>query len=246
MSTDREALAAPGYRTLAGAATQPRFARRRVRPLLPLAIASVALLFAAAVGFVALGWTSGVVFDAGAAKLAAAESGVPADVLANRVREQNRLQRAIERLRPRGLYVTVDMHRNQLRLLRDDEVLREAVVSTGSGAVLRDPRDGREWIFDTPLGERRVQKKVQDPIWYKPDWAFVEEGLVPPKDPGERTDDFSLGEYALYLGDGYLIHGTLFQSLLGTSVTHGCVRVGDDDLEYLYRHVPVGTKVLLF
>jgi lipoprotein-anchoring transpeptidase ErfK/SrfK len=29
-------------------------------------------------------------------------------------------------------------------------------------------------------------------------------------------------------------------------VTHGCVRVGDDDLEYLYRHVPVGTKVLLF
>lgn len=243
MSHDREAVTAPGYRSFAVARPAPMSRRKRLL-LGTSALASLALV--AVTALVAAGWTSGEVLGA---PLAAAGEGAAAVVTAaadGTARETGRLERAIARQRPRGLYVVVDIHRNHLRLMRDDEVLREAVVSTGSGAVLRDPRDGREWVFDTPLGERRVQKKVRNPIWYKPDWAFVEEGRVPPKDLAERTDDVSLGDYALYLGDGYLIHGTLFQSLLGTSVTHGCVRVGDDDLEYLYRHVPVGTQVFLF
>jgi L,D-transpeptidase YbiS len=245
MSHDREALAAPGYRSFPAAGAQAIGRRFRFRPPPPLAIASVGALLLAVLALgalVALGWTSGEVLGTRAgAGASASEAAVGAEVAAAAAR----LERALLRQRPRGLHLIVDIHGNRLRLMRDDEVLREAVVSTGSGAVLRDPRDGREWVFDTPLGERRVQRKVRNPIWHKPDWAFVEEGRVPPEDPAERTDDVSLGDYALYLGDGYLIHGTLFQSLLGTNVTHGCVRVGDADLEYLYRHVPVGTKVLL-
>jgi L,D-transpeptidase YbiS len=120
------------------------------------------------------------------------------------------------------------------------------VCSTGTGIVLRDPRNGRQWIFDTPLGERVVERKVKNPIWAKPDWAFVEEGYLPPKDPSERFDSVSLGDYALYIGDGYIIHGTLFKSLLGRRVTHGCVRVGDEDLEFVYHHAPIGTRVYLY
>ena len=130
---------------------------------------------------------------------------------------------------------------------RTGKPLRTAVCSTGSGLVLRDPRNGREWIFDTPTGERTVQRKVKDPIWAKPDWAFVEEGYAPPPSGSpDRFDDFSLGKYGLYLGDGYIIHGTIFQSLLGRRVTHGCIRLGDDDLEYVYKTVPVGARVYLY
>ena len=101
-------------------------------------------------------------------------------------------------------------------------------------------------MFETPRGVHRVQGKARDPVWKKPDWAFVEEGLPIPRDPRERFDPASLGDYALYLGDGYLIHGTLYQRLLGRSVTHGCVRLGDDDLEAVYRAAGIGTRVYIW
>jgi L,D-transpeptidase YbiS len=56
----------------------------------------------------------------------------------------------------------------------------------------------------------------------------------------------SLGDYALYIGDGFIIHGTLFKSLLGRRVTHGCIRLGDEDLEFVYKHAPIGTRVYLY
>jgi len=149
-------------------------------------------------------------------------------------------------LRPRGRYIVIDTHRNRLLVFDGDALLREAVCSTGSGTVLLHPSGKKVWTFDTPLGERRVVSKVRDPIWTKPDWAFVEEGFEPPRDPSLRVDRVSLGDYALYLGDGYIIHGTLFQTLLGQGVTHGCVRLGDEDLEYVYQTIPVGARVYLY
>ena len=42
------------------------------------------------------------------------------------------------------------------------------------------------------------------------------------------------------------LHGTPFQKSIGTSATHGCIRMHDDDIEWLYNNVPVGTKVYLY
>lgn len=159
----------------------------------------------------------------------------------------SKIEKKIAALSPKGVWIAVDTHDNRLRIYRDSELLRAAICSTGSGTILKDPESGREWVFDTPQGEQQVQRKVKNPIWSKPDWAFIEEGYKPPP-PGskDRFDDFSLGGYALYLGDGYLIHGTIFQSLLGRRVTHGCIRLGDADLEYAYKTVPLGARVYLY
>jgi L,D-transpeptidase YbiS len=157
-----------------------------------------------------------------------------------------RAAETLEGLRPSGSYIVIDSYRNRLQLFRDGELLRSAVCSTGTGIVLKDPRNGRTWVFDTPLGERVIERKVKNPVWAKPDWAFIEEGQLPPTDPNERFDGFSLGDYALYMGSGYIIHGTLFPSLLGRRVTHGCIRLGDQDLEFVYHNAPVGTRVFLY
>ena len=162
------------------------------------------------------------------------------------VRRAAAAEREIDRVGPKGVYIVVDTYRNRLRLVDHGKPIREAVCSTGTGVVLRDPRNGRQWVFDTPMGERIVERKVTHPVWAKPDWAFIEEGYLPPKDPNERFDNQSLGDYALYIGDGFIIHGTLFKSLLGRRVTHGCIRLGDDDLEFLYHHAPIGTHVYLY
>lgn len=162
-------------------------------------------------------------------------------------RRAARAETELRRFTPRGNYLVVDTYRNQLRMMRDGKELRSAICSTGTGRLLRDPRNGREWVFDTPLGERVVERKAKNPPWAKPDWAFIEEGFLPPP-PGspERWDTVSLGDYGLYLGDGYIIHGTLFKSLLGRRVTHGCIRLGDEDLEYVFKNAPIGTRVYLY
>jgi L,D-transpeptidase YbiS len=135
---------------------------------------------------------------------------------------------------------------NRFYLKRGDKVLREAVCSAGSGMVLRDVAGERSWVFDTPPGRFRVLSRSEKPAWRKPDWAFVEEGKPIPENPSERIEYGMLGEYALYFGNGYLIHGTLYERLLGRPVTHGCVRLGREDLRFVYRNAPIGTPIYIF
>ena len=76
---------------------------------------------------------------------------------------------------------------------------------------------------------------------------MVKEGVpIPARDAPERFEEGVLGMYALYFGDGYLIHGTLFERFLGQSVTHGCVRLGDEDLEEIYNPSEVGTRIYIY
>jgi len=156
------------------------------------------------------------------------------------------LRKKISTFSPKGVYIIIDTARNRLYLKKGENTLREAVVSSGSGNVLTDPSGKRTWVFDTPRGEHSVKSKVENPDWIKPDWAFVEEGENIPSNYGDRVESGMLGDYALAIGNGYLIHGTLYTRLLGRNVTHGCVRVGDEDLEYVYKNSPVGTKVIIF
>jgi lipoprotein-anchoring transpeptidase ErfK/SrfK len=70
--------------------------------------------------------------------------------------------------------------------------------------------------------------------------------FIPPQGTKHRSVKGELGHFRLKLGDGYQLHGTPFAKSIGTSATHGCVRLHDDDIEWLYNHVPVGTKVYLY
>lgn len=70
--------------------------------------------------------------------------------------------------------------------------------------------------------------------------------FVPPLGTTNRRVAGELGAFKLDLGDGYLIHGTPHKDSLGQAATHGCIRVGDEDLAYLFRNVPPGTPVYIF
>ena len=212
----------------------------RARTLL-WALAGFLGVLAGAVGIVLiLSYLGGYAY---APASAAALPGLPA---APPPKTLTKLEKQFAALQPKGNFIVVDVVEQKVWLRRGDQVLREAVCSAGTGAILRDPKSGKEWIFDTPRGVRKVKEKKKDPVWTKPDWAFVEEGEPLPRKWSERIDEATLGAYALYLGDGYMIHGTLYQRYLGRPVTHGCIRLGDDDLEAIYQASPVGTPVLLF
>lgn len=212
-------------------------ARKSLRAIVLWAAAVFVLLEAAAL-FVA--WPKGERESAWAAE-AGSRKRTPAEI----ERETAALRRRIQALSPKGVHIIIDSARNTLILKKGDKILRTAVISCGSGTILEEPGGKRTWIFDTPRGEFQVKSKLVNPTWVKPDWAFIEEGKEIPKRQEERLEDGVLGDYALGFGDGYFIHGTLYTRLLGRSVTHGCIRVGDEDLKAVYRAASIGTRIYI-
>lgn len=70
--------------------------------------------------------------------------------------------------------------------------------------------------------------------------------VIPPYGTNARRFDRVLGTRRLNLGDGYGIHGTNNPSSIGHSVSHGCVRLRNEDIEKLYDMVAVGTPVYIY
>lgn len=161
-------------------------------------------------------------------------------------RELSVTERRLEAFTPSQYYLIINTTENRFYVFRHIVKTREGFCSSGSFIHLKT-HDKREWIFRTPRGLFRIQGKIIYPVWKKPDWAFLEEGLpVPPPDHYSRFEYGALGDYALDLGNGYLIHGTLYQRSLGMPVTHGCVRLNDSDLAYVYNSLDIGSKVFIF
>ncbi|HOT48054.1 MAG TPA: L,D-transpeptidase family protein, partial [Syntrophales bacterium] len=98
----------------------------------------------------------------------------------------------------------------------------------------------------TPMGGMWIERKAVRPTWYVPasirrDHAQRGDPLPSEVPPGP---DNPLGEYALYLSrPSYVIHGTNKPFSIGMRATNGCIRLYPEDVEKLYRAVPVKTPV---
>lgn len=171
-------------------------------------------------------------------------AGVPAKK--SLITDIGNLKKKLDRLTPGGAYLVINTSENTFFLYKGGKLIRNGICSTGSYIKL-ELNDQKHWVFQTPKGVFSVRGKTTSPIWKKPDWAFIEEGLpVPSANHPSRYERGVLGDYALYLGDGYMIHGTLYKRFLGLPVTHGCVRMNDEDLEDTFKTLPVGAKVFIY
>jgi lipoprotein-anchoring transpeptidase ErfK/SrfK len=70
--------------------------------------------------------------------------------------------------------------------------------------------------------------------------------VIPPLGVPQRQFDEVLGTHRLNLGDGYALHGTQQVAQLGRSVSHGCVRLRNEDIEHLYQLTDVGAEVIIY
>ena len=100
--------------------------------------------------------------------------------------------------------------------------------------------------WETPLGRTKIIAMAKDPAWYPPQSVRDEHAadgdplpsIVP---PGPENP---LGTRALRLGiPGYLIHGTNRPAGVGMRVSHGCVRMFPEDVEFLFERIGVNTPV---
>jgi len=108
----------------------------------------------------------------------------------------------------------------------------DAVITTQGGEVVKRYNNGSTVSLGTGVEGKEI----------------VANGniVVPPYGTSARRYLGVMGTRRLELGDGYGIHGTDHPETIGQSVSHGCVRMRNEDIEKLYPMVPVGTPVYTY
>lgn len=131
----------------------------------------------------------------------------------------------VELARNRGLGV--------VRLVRDKPIAAGdgSVVTVSGNSVVRQLPDGRMQAFDAGDGREVI---VGGNV------------VIPPFGTTQRRYPDVLGTHRLNLGDGYALHGTNNPASIGQAVSHGCVRLRNEDIAYLYSVVEVGTPVYIY
>ncbi len=116
---------------------------------------------------------------------------------------------------------------------------RGQTVPAGGGAVLKVV--GSDVVKRFPDG-REVPLEANDGR------EIVANGniIIPPFGTNQRRYKEVLGVARLNLGDGYALHGTNRPETIGQSVSHGCVRLRNEDIQQLYTMVPIGTPVYIY
>ncbi|MBN1527356.1 MAG: L,D-transpeptidase family protein, partial [Candidatus Omnitrophica bacterium] len=118
--------------------------------------------------------------------------------------------------------IFVDKSQNILTLKADGNIVKTYRVSTGQNN-------------STPVGTFKIVNKIIDPPWY------TTGAVIPAGSPKNILGTRWMGISA----PSYGIHGTTEPQSIGQSVTAGCVRMKNEDVEELYSIVPEGTEVVI-
>ena len=111
-------------------------------------------------------------------------------------------------------------------------------TALSDGRVL-DVRDNQVGVVDRTTGEFAYLPTDEEVI-------FDGTLFIPPIGTLNRRIEGELGRHMLDTGNGFLLHGTPDKASIGTAATHGCIRLRDDDIAWLYDMIPVGTRVYIY
>ena len=141
-----------------------------------------------------------------------------------------------------GLQLVLDRKHHQLLVLRDGQMTRRFPAAVGTTG------------WETPAGRFRVFEKVKEPVWTHP----VSGELMDAQSKGNPLGSRWIGFYrdcngrSGWDGEQYLdingctvagFHGTPYRWTVGRAVSHGCVRLYEENVQEVFDLVRVGTQV---
>ncbi|MBU7319785.1 L,D-transpeptidase [Paenibacillus oleatilyticus] len=129
-------------------------------------------------------------------------------------------------LEEEGVYLLIDKSENRLTVIVNGRAAYGFPVATGRTKDL------------TPTGTFHIVTKIVKP-WYV-------RKQIPGGDPRNPLGTRWMGINVPGSGGyRYGIHGTNRPYSIGSSASSGCVRMHNRDVEWLYRHIPLGTAVII-
>lgn len=125
-----------------------------------------------------------------------------------------------------GELIIINKSKNELAFFENGKLVRVFSVATGRQASY------------TPEGTFKIVNKIENRPYYS--------GNVAGGDPNNPLGNRWLGINPRGTnGDTYAIHGNNNPSSIGTYASSGCIRMFDEDVEWLYDHVSVNTTVMI-
>jgi hypothetical protein len=121
-----------------------------------------------------------------------------------------------------GPSITVNLPSRTIELFSDNKLIKEFPVAIGKAST------------PTPLGDYSIILKEVNPTWYIPQ----QPGKFIPSGP-----DNPLGYRWMGFWKDYGIHGTNVPESIGNSVSNGCIRMYEENVEELFELVNYGTPV---
>ena len=122
-------------------------------------------------------------------------------------------QRAAEDLR-----LVLNIPANRIDVFEHGKRTRSIDVSVG--------RLGHE----TPAGKYRISSVIWNPWWHPPKSEWARNEKVTPPGPNNP-----MGKVKINFAPLLYIHGTMYEDKLGAPASHGCIRMGKEDLLELTR-----------
>lgn len=124
--------------------------------------------------------------------------------------------------------LVVDLSDRQVKVYYFDELQDTYSIAVG--------QDG----WETPTGDFQVNQLSDSPTWKQP----ITGEIVPAGSPENPLGDRWIG----FWSDGTHqigFHGSNQESLIGQAVSHGCVRMRNEDIKKMYDFISLGTQVIV-
>lgn len=126
-----------------------------------------------------------------------------------------------------GTRLVVKLSDRHVYLYKDDHVIGKYSLAVGQAG------------WETPTGSYKILDKEQNPSWVHPIT-----GIETPPGPNNPLGKAWIGFWT----DGKTeigFHGTNQEELIGQAVSHGCLRMRNEDIENIFAQVDIGTPVIV-
>ena len=158
-------------------------------------------------------------------------------------RELDSRMKFVSSLKSENFYLSVDTAKKKLRFYYGDTVLREADLVIGESKTVKSA--DKTWTFIPLKGAFPVEAKLVKHAWRIPEWVYAMNNLpVPPERPSIPN---GLGEYVLFLPDGYAIHTPPAEESPLKGAKPGSYMVPEDFMRAVWPRIHTGkTQVYIY
>jgi len=142
-------------------------------------------------------------------------------------------------------YLVFDLKKNKGWIKRGNIIVRTLRTRVMGPCFSKAYPNARQ-RFRMPRGIMLVQRRIDYPPWYKPDWMYTKQGKSAPAPLGPgRLQKGLIGSHALYLGGGVVIHGQHDRLVPNNAIDYVAIELNRQDLQWVWRSIPVGGIVIL-
>ncbi len=138
---------------------------------------------------------------------------------------------AIDENVKKGFFAVINLDTNHITIFKDLQKTSSYLVASGK------IENGKSL---TPSGKFKILNKVKNPGWGGGGYAKPIKGGDPKNPLGHYWIGLSAGKRP---GGSIGIHGNVNYASIGTSASHGCIRMHNKEVPILFNLLPIGTPV---